>query len=156
LEQGVDLLASFNSQTTANQSQGRQQRLNRIYEIGWTYELRHSRYTLALASSSQEYEAARFAQEELRLELEHRMNPLDRLMLGGAFRTAQEKGQVQRVIDKRYALIDGGWRHYWGYDTRLFGGRAFVQGGARLERVWEGQRRLERKALSLTLGQEWR
>ncbi len=155
LEQGVDLLASFGSLAPANQSRGRRQRLNKAYELTGAYDLKQSVYSFTMQSNSQEFESARFTQQELRFEWDHKINPLDRLILRSAYRTALEQGQVQRVIDNRYARVDGNWRHFWGYDSRLFGGRSFGQMGLGYERIGEGKRGRERKTLSLALGQEW-
>lgn len=154
-EQGIDLLASYGSLTTNNQTRDRQQRLNRAYEMDWAYTSRYSTYSLILISNRQDYSDSQFAQQEGRIQIDYRVNTLDRLISAVAYRGVLEKGQVANPIDRRYGSVSGDWRHYWGLDSRLFGARSFMQIGLRFERLWEGEGELERKSLSLALGQEW-
>jgi hypothetical protein len=155
LEQGIDLLASYGSLTTNNQTRDRQQRLNRAYEMDWAYVTRYSTYSLVLISNRQDYADSQFSQQEGRIQIDYRVNTLDRLISALAFRGVSEKGQVANPIDRRYGSVSGDWRHYWGLDSKLFGAKSFMQIGLRFERLWEGEGELERRSLTLALGQEW-
>ncbi|MBC7531315.1 MAG: hypothetical protein H7318_07035 [Oligoflexus sp.] len=155
LEEGVDLLASYGSNTTTNQSRDREQKLSRAYEMDWAYEQKFSTYALILISNRQDFSSAKFTQQQARLQFDHRLNPLDKIFIAGAYRHADEQGQIAKPIDRRFASLSSDWRHYWGLDSRLFGAKSFGQVGMSYERLWEGERELERKSLSLALGQEW-
>lgn len=155
LEQGVDLLASYGSNTTTNQTRDREQKLSRVYQMDWAYEQKFSTYSLSLISNRQDFSSAQFTQEQARLQFDHRLNAWDKFLVGGAYRHSDEEGQIAKPIDRRFASLSGDWRHFWGLDSKLFGARYFGQIGLSYERLWEGKREGERKSLSLALGQEW-
>ncbi len=155
LEQGIDLLSSYQTLSQNGQRDITEQKINKTAELSLRYELGKTSWIAQARSSQQNFQSTQLKLEEATLRFAQQLTRQDEWRSDFTLRHISETNSLASLQDRRGYDLSTTLRHRFESSSHLLGEEYFAECGGASERLWEGTREREKISFHIALGQEW-